>query len=198
MVESIDDDFGSAIVGCYRVRGVLAEGATYRVSAFIQLARGLALAVGGVAALNTMPILAIAPLVLLAAAWTVFSLLDGHPAEGGWVASLVAGLIVIDLAIAATAGLIAWVMLRFAFRTPTKLTVADDGLIAFRSWWRTIEIRPVDVHCVESGVWIGPSRFSVVVRHKGGEIAFFNQFHDFRDFLARLKVLNPAVEIKGF
>ena len=189
MGDTIDDEFGP--IG-------FVEATTYHASVLVQLVRAIALVVGGIAALNTARLLAIIPLVLIAAVWMVFSLLDGLPAEGGWPASMIAVLIAIDLLISAIASLIAWVMLRFAFTAPTRITLADDGLIVFRGWWRTIELHPADIHSVATGAWYGPRRCSVAVRYQGGAIAFLNLFHDFPDFLHRLKALNPAVDVKGF
>jgi hypothetical protein len=71
------------------------------------------------------------------------------------------------------------------------------------------EARIVRFHClvgsrrVPAGAFISIRRGSrqdshAVIRHEAGKVVLSYPFRDFRDFLERLKALNPSVEIKGF
>lgn len=197
MGDTIDDEFGPIGVS---------EVTTYHASGVILLLRTFAMFIGGVFALITTQFLLLGLLTLALSASLVVSTLTGASlldADPAWRASMWLILIVAaagagSVLVAVLYGLIAWAMLRFTFTAPTRITLAGDGRIAFRGWWRTIELHPADVHSVATGAWYGPRRCSVAVRYQGGAIAFLNLFHDFPDFLHRLKALNPAVDLKGF
>jgi hypothetical protein len=95
-------------------------------------------------------------------------------------------------------GLAGCLTIRYALAMPTRITIDGDGRIAFHGWRRTVELRPEEILSVATGAWYDPNHSQVTVRHAGGKMIFFSQFPDFRGFLARLKALNPAVEIRGF
>ena len=81
---------------------------------------------------------------------------------------------------------------------PIEASWPEDGTIDFRSRLRTVQVPAGDITSITTGTWYDPNRFQAVVRHKGGKLTLINQFADFQDFLATLRELNPAVEIKGF
>ncbi len=97
----------------------------------------------------------------------------------------------------ATALVAGW-FLYVALGLPIEITIDDDREISFRSRIRNVTIPVDEITMIRTGEWFDPNRFQAVVRHKGGKLMLVNQFLDFKDFLANIKELNPAIEIKGF
>src|SRR5690348_8114120 len=79
-------------------------------------------------------------------------------------------------------------------RTPFEIRIRDDEMIEFRSVLRKTIVPPLTIRSVRA------KRYSlglVDVAHDIGTIHLVNQMDGFHDFIARLKELNPAVEIAG-
>ncbi len=110
----------------------------------------------------------------------------------------VAGYIVAGVGSLLGAVLVGWNFLHFALVIPIEIIIDEDRTVGFRSRLRTITMPAGDIISIRTGSWYDPNRFQAVVRHKGGKLTLINQFADFRDFLATLRELNPAVEIIGF
>ena len=89
-------------------------------------------------------------------------------------------------------------LLLVLLRIPFEISINDDRTIGFRSWTGTVTLRPEEILSIRTGGFFDPQRRQLRIRHKGGKWCLVNAFSDFSDFLATLKVLNPAVEIKGF
>jgi hypothetical protein len=82
---------------------------------------------------------------------------------------------------------------------PVEITIdSGDRAVSFRGWFRTRTIPAAEILSVRTGGLEDPNGFQAVVRHKGGKLMLINRFSDFRDFLIRLRALNPSVEIGGF
>lgn len=76
----------------------------------------------------------------------------------------------------------------------------DEGErnVWFLNWFRRRCV-PADAFLsIRTGGWRAPNSAYVEIRHQGGKLTIFNQYRNFRDFLERLKALNPSVEIRGF
>jgi hypothetical protein len=86
----------------------------------------------------------------------------------------------------------------FALLVPVEITINEDRDISFRSRLRTVTIPIQDISMIRTGQWFDPNRFQAIVEHKRGKLMLVNLFSDFRDLLATVRDLNPAIEIKGF
>jgi hypothetical protein len=79
-------------------------------------------------------------------------------------------------------------------RVPFEIRVRDDSTIEFRSMFRTTVVSPREIKSVRA------KRYSVGlvdVAHQRGAVHLLNQMDGFHDFIATIKSINPAVEIKG-
>jgi hypothetical protein len=79
-------------------------------------------------------------------------------------------------------------------RFPFEIKVRDDNIIEFRSIFRRVAISPNEIRAVRA------KRYAlgfVDVVHEGGKVHLLNQMDGFHDFIATLKLLNPAVKIQG-
>ncbi len=131
----------------------------------------------------------------LLAAICVVSLIAqlGPPGAGGAAGTVIGGVVSVLVAV-----LVSWNFFHFALAIPIEVRIDEEGVVRFRSRLRTVTIPACDITSITTGAWFDPNRFQAVVRHKGGKLTLVNQFAGFRDFLAMLRELNPAVEIKGF
>jgi len=191
----MDDEFARKAVGSSRA----IEPATYRASAFAYLLRVFGLLWGGIAAtlvivdgLLLFGFFLIAPLKMLAGLQDLAAA-NGLPGPVG-----VVGMIAFGLGTGTILLLASWLAIHHALTMPTRITIDETGRIAFRGWRRTAEFRPDEIHSIKRGVSFNPQYAYAVVRLSRGKIYFQPQLRTFRDFLARLKTLNPAVEIRGF
>jgi hypothetical protein len=168
---------------------------TYRLSLGIRLFQFVFLAAGLLTAVCIIVNVVLFLGVLIFQPNLLFSLIApmNPPGAGGTVGAIVAG--VVSVLIAA---LVAWNFFYFALAIPFEISIDEDGAVGFRSRLRTVTIPAGDIKSITAGAWYDPNGFQAVVRHKGGKLPLINQFADFRDFLATLKALNPAVEMKGF
>jgi len=179
--------------------GPAAGGRTYRVSVGFRFFRGVALAVGVISSLCLVGNLVVALAALVIMPKMALALPASVAVENGWPGPLgVAGGIAIALATLTVGGLVAWNAFRFALATPTEVVITGAGAVELRSWLRTTVLQAGDIASIKTGGWIDPNGFHAVIRHKGGKVVLVNQFPEFRDLLATIKAVNPAVEIRGF
>jgi hypothetical protein len=178
---------------------IVVEPATYRAGADTYLARIICSIIGGITSYCLMANGVVFLGFFLSAPQKAIAILQEAAAAKGWAGPLgLACAMAVGSGTAIILGLAACLSIRFALVMPTKIAVASDGLISFHGWRRTLELRPEDIRSIKTGAWYDPNHSQVTVRYAGGKLIFFSQFPNFRDFLARLKALNPTVEIRGF
>ncbi len=92
-----------------------------------------------------------------------------------------------------------WGTGRMVITMPIAITFDEEERnVWFLNWFRRRCV-PADAFLsIRTGGWRDPNGAYVEIRHQGGKLTIFNQYRDFRDFLERLKALNPSVEINGF
>jgi len=79
-------------------------------------------------------------------------------------------------------------------KMPTEIGVADDGWIEFRNGRGARQVHVASIRSIGRGI----GRGTVRVRHGGGKLRLPNRVRNFYDFLATVKTMNPAIEIRGF
>jgi hypothetical protein len=79
-------------------------------------------------------------------------------------------------------------------KMPTEIDVGQDGWVQFRGRRGNQEVHVASIRSI--GRDLGGK--TVRVRHGGGRLRMLNGVKDFYDFLATVKRLNPAIEIRGF
>jgi hypothetical protein len=79
-------------------------------------------------------------------------------------------------------------------RMPTEINVREDGWVQFRGSRGNQQVHVASIRSI--GRDLGGK--TVRVRHGDGRLRMPNGVKDFYDFLATVKRLNPAVEIRGF
>jgi hypothetical protein len=77
---------------------------------------------------------------------------------------------------------------------PHKIVLDPDGTIAFISILRIRNLSARDILSIKPE---GTTYGFLVVRTERSKIRIIAQFDGFHDFLARLKAMNPAVELRG-
>jgi hypothetical protein len=80
------------------------------------------------------------------------------------------------------------------WRLPTRIQLFEDGRVRFESWVRKTEVNVGDICAIKPGSW-SPGYLDVTTRR--GKIRILTQYEGFHDFIARVKQLNPTVEIRG-
>ena len=89
---------------------------------------------------------------------------------------------------------------RTVCRMPIEITIDEEARVV---WFRCVvgsrRCVPADAFIsIRRGDLWESNRLNAVIRHEAGKVVLSYPFRDFRDFLERLKALNPSVEIKGF
>jgi len=79
-------------------------------------------------------------------------------------------------------------------KMPTEVDVADDGWNNFRGRRGTEKVHVATIKSIGRGL----GGKTVRVRHGGGRLRMANGVKDFYDFLATVKGMNPAIDIRGF
>ena len=79
-------------------------------------------------------------------------------------------------------------------KMPTEIDLASDGWIAFRRRKGAQQVHVASIRSIRRG----PGRRSARVRHGGGTVRIPGRVREFYDFLASVKAMNPAIEIRGF
>jgi len=79
-------------------------------------------------------------------------------------------------------------------KMPTEIGVANDGWIEFRNRRGTHQVHVASIRSIGRGI----GRRTVRVRHGGGKLRLPDRVRNFYDFLATVKTMNPAIEIRGF
>jgi len=79
-------------------------------------------------------------------------------------------------------------------KMPTEIGVANDGWIEFRNRRGTQQVHVASIRSIGRGI----GRRTVRVRHGGGKLRLPDRVRDFYDFLATVKTMNPAIQIRGF
>ena len=87
-------------------------------------------------------------------------------------------------------GFVAYQMLRM----PSVIEWNGDGTVSFRGPARTLRVAISDIQSIRPG---GNGLGFLEIRFAGGKLNFLNQFQEFHDFLSRLKIENPEVELRG-
>ena len=77
---------------------------------------------------------------------------------------------------------------------PHKIELYQDGTIEFVSVLKRRNVQARDIVSIKPD---GTSFGFLVVRSAGSKIRLLAQFDGFHDFLARVKALNPTVELRG-
>jgi hypothetical protein len=126
---------------------------------------------------------AAAKYLLTAAAAGAYVAAVTHPTPLGIRLLLLAGMVIFG-----------WLFYVRLPRMPTEIGVTDDGWIEFRN---RLGARQVHVASIRS-IGRGLGRRTVRVRHGGGRLRLPDRVRDFYDFLATVKAMNPAIEIRGF
>ncbi len=83
-----------------------------------------------------------------------------------------------------------YMWLRIAF----DIRIRDDAKIEFRSLFRTTVVSPAEIKSIRA------KRYAlgfVDIVHLKGTVHLLSQMDGFHEFIATVKSLNPAVEIKG-
>ncbi len=80
------------------------------------------------------------------------------------------------------------------FRLPTKIQLFEDGRVRFEGRVRKTEVDADDIRAIKPGSW-SPGYLDVTTRR--GKIRILTCYEGFHDFIARVKQLNPAIEIRG-
>ncbi len=89
---------------------------------------------------------------------------------------------------------IAAIYLFYFLSIPHRLTLATDGTLEFTSLLRRRTLRADEIRSIKpAGAHFG----FLVVRTDKGRIRLLAQFDGFHDFLTRLQVLHPGVELRG-
>ena len=77
---------------------------------------------------------------------------------------------------------------------PYRITFAGEGTIEFTSLWRRRTVRAEEIRSIKpEGSHLG----FFTVRTERGKIRILAQFDGFHDFLTRLEVMHPGVELRG-
>jgi len=79
-------------------------------------------------------------------------------------------------------------------KMPTEISLAQDGWVEFRGRNGTQRVQISELRTIKPGI----GRMAVKVRHGNGRVRLPNRFHEFYDFLASIKAMNPAIVVKGF
>jgi hypothetical protein len=79
-------------------------------------------------------------------------------------------------------------------KMPTEIDVSNNGWIEFRNRRGAQQVHVASIRSIGRGI----GRRTVRVRHGGGRLRLPNRVRDFYDFLATVKTMNPAIEIRGF
>jgi hypothetical protein len=171
----------------------------YRIGGSFRLCQAIALTLGGISAFCLIGNLLVALVAVALLREKVPAAIASLVADAGWHGPAGVGVgLAAGVGSLAALGFFAWMSFQMAFGTPTEIIVNEAGEVEFRSRLRTIVLRACDMTSVVTGVWPDMNSFQVVIRHKAGKVFLVNQFPEFRDFLASLKALNPAIEVRGF
>jgi len=136
---------------------------TYRVSRFYRWSRGLA------------------KVVFTAGGGLLYYLAVTHPTPLAFRLSLLAAL-----------ALFGWLFYVRLPRVPTEISIAEDGLVSFRSRRGTTQVQAADIRAIGRSL----GRRTLKVEHAGGEVRVPNRFRRLLDLLLTLKGLNPAIDIR--
>jgi hypothetical protein len=79
-------------------------------------------------------------------------------------------------------------------RIPFEITVRDDSVIEFRSVLRRVVISPIEIKSVRAKPY---ALGFIDVVHSGGTVHLLSQMDGFHEFIATLKLSNPAVRVHG-
>jgi hypothetical protein len=79
-------------------------------------------------------------------------------------------------------------------KMPTEIALTDDGWVHFKGRRGQTRVHVTSIRSIGQG----GGRRTVRLRHSAGRLHLPNRFRGFYDFLATVKGLNPAIEIRGF
>lgn len=88
-------------------------------------------------------------------------------------------------------GLFMWYI---SLRYPVEITVDESGRVYFRSPIRQVTLDAKDIQSIKAGAFF---TWEVCIEHRGGFIDLKRRMEGFNDFVATLKSINPAIEVKG-
>jgi hypothetical protein len=89
-----------------------------------------------------------------------------------------------------------WPIYTGLFRRTYEIRVWQTGLLEFEAPLRTFRLSAYELISISRAKWIVNDQAYLSVRHRRGKFWVAWPLHDFDDFLARLCILNPAVEIE--
>jgi hypothetical protein len=128
------------------------------------------------------PLLFLAVLLGASAFFVWLKLFGGLPYDPPWVSFIVMSVI--------WAGIYVYLVLLL----PSSISLSPDGRLEFKSTFGQKALYVDEVQSIKpDGLF--PRIF--VIRASGNTIKFRSQFDGFHDFLARLKAMNPNVELRG-
>jgi hypothetical protein len=87
-------------------------------------------------------------------------------------------------------GFLAYQMLRM----PSVIEWHGDGTVSFLGPARTLRVSISGIQSIRPG---GNGLGFLEIRFAGGKLNLLNQFQGFHDFLSRLKIENPDIELRG-
>lgn len=79
-------------------------------------------------------------------------------------------------------------------RMPREIAITGDGWVHFRGRKDSSRIHVASIRSIGRSAGYRTVR----LRHAGGRVRLPNRFPGFYDFLATVKGLNPAIDIRGF
>jgi hypothetical protein len=79
-------------------------------------------------------------------------------------------------------------------RIPFEIAVRDDSVIEFRSIFRRIAISPIEIKSLRAKPY---ALGFIDVVHTRGRVHLLSQMDGLHEFIATIKSLNPAVQVRG-
>jgi len=86
----------------------------------------------------------------------------------------------------------------YRYRRCSEIRLSDDGTCELETKRRVIRLNVHEIRSVEYRRDSEDDSESYLVRYRGGKLHVPGRMADFHDFLARLKTLNPAVDLTSF
>ena len=80
----------------------------------------------------------------------------------------------------------------------TEIRLSDDGMCELQTKHRVIRLHVVQIRSVQYARDSETDRENYKIRFIDGKASVSDRMADFSDFLARLKSLNPAVDLRSF
>ena len=131
--------------------------------------------------------------ILLLVAWAISAIVDALKSRPLSAEGLGAAVLTC-LAIAITRHLYR----KHYYRTCTEIRLSDDGLCEFETRRRVIRLHANQVKSVKYRSDDDDDAESYTIRWEGGRVEATDKMIGFRDFLVRLRRLNPSIDLTSF